>query len=101
MFDGFLSFIFWGFISLIVIYFFLFILTKVFFKRFMGAVQTFNSLQTDLCLMKERLQTLLDELEKKSENKNLNDIIEDEREERWNRIRKAFDKKEKERDGSN
>ena len=101
MFDGFLSVLIFGFISLIVIYFFLWILSKIIFKRFMGTIQTFNSLQSDLCLMKERLQRLLDELEKKSENKKLNDISEEEREERWNRIRKAFDKKEKERDGSN
>lgn len=100
MFDGFLSFIFWGFISIIIIYFFLWIFTKIIFKRSISTIQIFNSLQTDLCMLKERLQNLLDELEKTRDNKKLNDINEEEREERWNRIRKAFEKKEKERDGT-
>lgn len=96
MFEGFLSFLFWGFISLLVIYFFLWMFTKIIFNKFTTTMNAFSSLQRDLCFMRERLQNLLDELDKKSENKKLNDISEDEREERWNRIRKAFEKQEKE-----
>ena len=62
---------------------------------------SFNSLQKDLCLLKQRIQKIIDEVEEKGQIKNLSVISEEEREERWNRIRKAFDKKEKERDGSN
>ena len=99
MFESFLSVLIVGFISLIIIYFFLWLLIRIMFNKFMKTNNGLCSLQTDLCFLKERIQKLLDELEKTSQNKNINDISE-EREDRWNRIRKAFEKKEKEQDGS-
>ena len=76
-------------------------LLRLISKNFSNMLASFNSLQKDLCLLKQRIQKIIDEVEEKGQIKNLSVISEEEREERWNRIRKAFDKKEKERDGSN
>ena len=101
MITNFIVFLFLGFLSIVVIYFFLWVFVKSIYDRFTTTMNGFSSLQTDLCFLRERIETLLDELDKKGNNKNLNDINKDDREERWNRIRKAFEKKEQDQDGSN
>lgn len=55
-----------------------------------------NELKNNTSSLNDKLQKLLDELEKNDETKILNEEDEKEREERWDRIRKAFIVKEKE-----
>lgn len=100
MFSLIFTFIYSGFIALLLTYFLSWFFIKSVYEKFTTTMNAYGNLQRDLCLLTDRTQKLLDELEKKSKNKNLNEINEDERKERWNRIRKAFDKKEREQDGS-
>lgn len=99
MFNLIFIFISSGLVAFILTVTFFSIFIKSVYKKFTSIMHAYGYMQRDLLLLKDRIEKLVDELDKKSLNKNLNNH-EDEREERWNRIRKAFDKKEKEKDGS-